>query len=117
MNIPKKLKIGGVSYTVKFVDTVTMGNQVCYGKISYDSSAIELSNKNLGIQCKEMTFLHEILHGIAYQANLTITDEEQVIDTLAKGLHQVILDNPNVFQDREVIKTQKTEKSLKRRSN
>lgn len=87
MKLPKKLKIGGHTFTVELLD-----------KLENDAFGTTMQAKNLlqfrkGIPASQLesTFLHEILHVINY--NLT---EEQV-EYIANGLYQVIVDNKIKF--------------------
>ena len=96
MKIPESIRIGGVDYAVKFDERVTDGISSCNGMIDYATSEIFIAtDKGLGHQAQCQTFLHEILHGIAYHANLDISkdNKELIIDTIAKGLYQVLQDN------------------------
>jgi hypothetical protein len=99
MKIPKRIKIGGIIYDVnKTREPVVLGDRVCYGVIDYDQGEIALSN-SYSDQKMEQVFLHETLHGIAHDRNLTLGDkEEEIIDTFAVGLHNFIIDNPGIFK-------------------
>lgn len=93
MKIPEIIRIGGVDYSVRNDEHLNDGENVCYGHIDFEKSAIRLHSGNQCHQHKCQTLLHELLHGIAHHANLEIEDEEKVIDTLSKGLYQVLQDN------------------------
>jgi len=43
--------------------------------------------------------MHEILHGVMFHYNLTPEDEEVIVTTMARGIFQVIKDNPKIFQE------------------
>ena len=80
MIIPSDVKVGNFVYTVDVTDEV-----------------ITLDNK-LTQQNKERVFLHELVHAICFDKELHFgEDTENVVDALAKGLHGVIIDNPNLF--------------------
>lgn len=93
MKIPKKIKVGGITYKVKNVDIITAGTGVC-GSCNYDNSTIELLKKHKR-QAKEQTFIHELLHAIFYHCN--IEQDEHKIELLAQALYMVIKDNPGIF--------------------
>ncbi len=100
MNIPKLVRIGSMDYKVKLVDSIILkGNTQCYGHIDFDSHIIEIDKSLQDQQGLEHTFLHEVVHGIVNERNLDIknTDEEDITDEIALGLHQIIRDNPDIF--------------------
>ena len=93
--IPDKVKIGIYNYDVKETDDIIIvDNRVCSGSITYDKLEIKLT-KDRPIQKKYQTLLHEIVHGIIreYDLDLKKHDEETVVDTLAIGIYQVLMDN------------------------
>ena len=66
----------------------------CSGSIEYINSIINLS-KLCDLQNMSQTFLHEILHGIVKDRAIKLDgDEEDVIDSIATGLHALLIDNP-----------------------
>jgi hypothetical protein len=95
MKIPEYIRIGGVDYAVIETPGLNNGTQVCYGHIDFEKSLIEFNpERGTSHQFKGQILWHEILHGIAHHANLEFKDdEEQIIDTLAKGIYQVLQDN------------------------
>lgn len=102
MKIPEKLKIGGLIYDVKREEKVIFDNRIAYGKIDRDKAIIVIASDVQGEQGMKQTFLHEMLHGIAKYFAITELDEnEEIIDKLAWGLHMVIADNPDMFEERE----------------
>lgn len=94
MKIPKKVKVGGITYKVKDVDIISSGTSDC-GICSLDDSCIELLRKHKK-QAKEITFLHELLHAIFYHC--AMEQDEHVVEVLANALHMVIKDNPEMFK-------------------
>jgi len=59
---------------------------------------IELNSENDLSQGRiEQVLIHEILHGIVFTTGLNLEDEEITVNVLAKGLYQVIKDNPSLF--------------------
>lgn len=100
MNIPRKVRIGGVDYCVDTSTTpVIVDGKQCYGSIEYASHQI-LIDETLGdhahIAC---TLLHEVLHGIVHDRMIDFEDdEEDIIDAFARGLYQVLADNPDLMK-------------------
>lgn len=101
MKIPELIRIGGVDYSI--VDTVGLndGTTVAYGHIDYQKSVIELNPDIQDHQKKCLTLWHEIVHGIAEHANIDLveSDEEAIVDTIAKGVYQVLQDNGGALFD------------------
>lgn len=113
MKIPDSVRIGGVEYPVSIKDNIRHDNALAYGHIDWDNCMIELSGTDGTAHEKRcMTLWHEILHGIAHHANLEIEDEENVVDTLANGIYQVLQDNGRRLFDiiPELIQIKETEK-------
>lgn len=101
MKIPKKVRISGVDYTVIDVPDLNDGVSVCYGRIDFENSMIKLNPDILGHQKMCCTLWHEIIHGIVEAANMSIeeADEETIVDTIAKGVYQVLQDNGKALFD------------------
>lgn len=94
MKIPDSIRIGGTEYPISYVDNLRHGNELAYGHIDYENCKIELSGTDGTAHEKRcMTLWHEILHGVSEHAGLEIENEEVVVDTLAKGIYQVLQDN------------------------
>ena len=101
LNIPKQIRIGSMNYDVKISNNVILEeNKQCYGHIDFNRHSIMIDNTLQDTQGQEQTFLHELVHGIVNERNFDLksSDEEMITDELATGLHQVIKDNPFVFQ-------------------
>ena len=102
MKIPESVRIGGVEYEIQYVDHLSNGNVLAYGHICWDDSVIELSGtEGTSHQKRCCTLWHEIIHGVVEHANLDIpnSDEESIVDTIAKGVYQVLQDNGGRFFD------------------
>lgn len=109
MKIPETVRIGGVDYDVKIVDHLNNGTVIAYGHISFDDSVIELSGTvGTGHQKRCMTLWHEIIHGIVEHANMDIknSDEEAIVDTIAKGVYQVLQDNGGKLFDLKKVEAE-----------
>ena len=102
MNILEKIRIGSVDYKVQLTkDNLVNQGRECYGFIDYNHHTIKINEGLHDRQGQEQTFLHEMLHGIIRERNLTVENEELVVEEIALGLHQVIRDNPKIFKDTE----------------
>lgn len=99
MNIPGKVRIGSMDYKVALIEGTILNNtQQCYGHIDFDRHIIEIDKTLRDTQGHEQTFLHELVHGIVKEFKIDFSEnEENVVDKLADGLHQVIRDNPKIF--------------------
>lgn len=93
MNIPNKVKIGGLEYNVSFADNLMRDNsangQSCGNQqtILIDSSA---SN-----QLKESTFIHEILHQLSYVYHLDL--DEDAVSRMEGAVYAFLKDNPDIL--------------------
>lgn len=99
MKIPNSIRIGGVDYEVKMVETLNDGERMLDGQIDYCNSLIELKLSERNHQVKCQTLWHEIVHGICYDRDLSIRSNEYLIDALAKGIYQVLQDNAEALFD------------------
>ena len=100
MKIPKSIRIGGVDYEIEHEDNLRMGNELCYGTISYNDCVISISSTDSNNhQHKCITLWHEILHGIFEHACMHPKNEEQVVEILSKGIYQVLQDNGRALFD------------------
>jgi len=89
-----------MDYKVNMISKAILNdNKLCFGHINWDYHTIDIDKTLQDSQGLEETFLHELIHGIIHERNLILqdADEEFVVDELARGLHQVIKDNPKVF--------------------
>lgn len=91
MNIPEKIKIGGITYQIKIVDVIDDDSSVA-GRINTNKCLIQLTNGDS--QFMLQTFWHEILHAI----NMEMPEER--IEFCAQAIHQVVVDNPTMFGKR-----------------
>lgn len=103
MKIPNSVRIGGVDYEVKMVETLNDGTHMLDGQIDYCNSVIELKPNERNHQVKCQTLWHEIVHGICYDRDLSIRDNEDLVDALAKGIYQVLQDNAAAMFDLEKV--------------
>lgn len=96
MKITDSVKIGGITYEVKFPDLIS-NNVDCDGQIDYKEQLISLkSDMNRDTDYAKEVFLHEILHGIYEHCGFT--QNEDNIRALSIALYMVIKDNPEIFK-------------------
>ena len=109
MNIPSVVRVGSMYYEVKFskVPLVENGLQ-CLGLCDYYNHLILLDRGISDMQTIEVTFLHELVHALLAERKihlehmgLTYKQMEEVVDNLAISLHQLIMDNSEIFENIE----------------
>lgn len=100
MQIPKKVRIGGIDYKVIHKPNPVSGeNAVCYGVFDSERCEIQLnSERDMHPDRQGITFLHELLHGAIFECGIESDDEEKLVNTMARGLYQIIKDNPKIFE-------------------
>lgn len=104
MIIPEVVRIGSCDYSVEFTDRDLVANgRESLAVIEYNNHKIEISNKLGDIQTQELSFLHEMFHGILRDRAIEVEEEEFIVDELAKAMHQIIRDNPEMFLDEKDI--------------
>ncbi|MDI6617889.1 MAG: hypothetical protein QME45_04315 [Clostridiales bacterium] len=97
MNIPDKIKIGFKDYEVQKVKgNVIDDKDICYGVIHYDDCFIEISTI-YSDDTQKCALMHEVIHGIDDIFDIGL--EEKQVQQLAKGLYEVIKDNPGIFKE------------------
>ncbi len=97
MKIPDNVKIGGIVYTVEFVEEIEddIHGSEFIGKVIFRKNKIKILN-SYSIERKFRTLLHEVIHII--DEDLKIGFEENGICRLEAGLFQVLKDN-NLLKD------------------
>lgn len=96
MKIPKKLKIGGITYAVEQTKNLTMGNANYSGEIDYKECVIRVCPSNP--QKMKADFCHEMIHAVLDHLGYTDHDEKKV-DELGHALCMVFEDNPEMFKE------------------
>ena len=95
MKIPKKVKVGGITYKVNEVESVEGPSEdKCWGRITYSKSEIRLLNK-LEKKQKELTLIHELVHALFTHCN--IEQDENKVELISTALYMIIKDNPKIF--------------------
>jgi Zn-dependent peptidase ImmA (M78 family) len=93
----QKLKIGGIVFTVVYeTDIKNSKGRTLYGDISYQTAVIRI-NSDTDENVQKVTIIHEAIHGILNHAGIT-KHGEKVIEIIANGIHQVLIDNPDLLK-------------------
>lgn len=97
MDYPKNIKIGWADHAVdiKKADEDFVPN--VKGRIWHEEQRISIDGA-LPVEGRATTMLHEVLHGLHYQYDLGLEDEERVVTCFANGLSQVFRDNPKFLK-------------------
>lgn len=90
--IPKKLKVGGIDYTVNMVDHIGINDD--YGA-HYSDGQIDIATQTIGRPTSEslrrQTFFHELTHAILTCMGKTeLNDDESFVNTFSSFLSQAI---------------------------
>lgn len=93
MQISEKIKIGGYMIGVEFVNNL-MTDRQHMGEYAPRTQIIKI-DKDCSKQQREETFIHEIIEAITSIYDITI--EHKDLSNMATVLHQVIVDNPEIF--------------------
>lgn len=94
MNIPKQVKIGGITYKVNITDNIGLGLD-CVGEILYNDQQINI--RPTASEQIVISFLHECVHGMLESLGYNEHDE-LMVDGLAHQLFMLINDNPKFFK-------------------
>lgn len=89
----KKIKVGGITYKVKFKELVCYEG-VLLGLCNKSKALITVNNHNVDEQVQKQTLIHEITHAIIDEAGLEFGDDDETItNQFALVLYQVLKDN------------------------
>lgn len=94
MKIPKKIKVGGITYKVKQVNKLC-DDEMTHGYQDQAGEIIQLK-KSLSEGYKEKVLMHEIVHAIF--DFLMWDHDEKKVERLAQALYMLIKDNPEMFK-------------------
>lgn len=88
----EKIKIGYKTYDIVY-DNEYLDEKELTGEIDYYNKKIIVRNDRDEVEFLN-TFIHEVLHGIFYQSgDKNLREDENLINCIANGLTQVIVDN------------------------
>lgn len=112
MLIPESVRIGSAEYKVEYSDIPIVINGVqCLGYCDYYTHTIKIDNTMQDQQSQEITFLHEVVHAMFAERKInleTYVDNntmEFLVDSLAYMIHQLVLDNPDIFVTLEMLQS------------
>ncbi len=88
--VPKHLVIGPHEYEVLFDHEIRLDDDHS-GQISYRKQYIKIDPCQKAQSQREVILLHEVLHGIAYVFNVSMSDED--VDRMSNGLTMFLKDN------------------------
>ncbi len=92
MEIPKKLRIGGIDYTVEIVDFKDSDFiKVTHWGHCYHGECKIILNNNINKQKLWQTLLHEAVHIIDNEYNVGL--DEDNVDRITSGLYAFLKDN------------------------
>ena len=91
-NIPNKLKIGGVDYSIKHVEHCGMNDDFGLWR---PQGIIEIANQAGGYEVsdskKRQIFLHELTHAILFaMGKEELNDDESFVNTFSSFLNEAI---------------------------
>lgn len=91
MQIPKTMKVGPATYTVK----ISPGRAARrYGFVSYTEQAIHIHDKRAGKAVPESqmneTFWHELTHAVLYEMGNPLWSDEKFVTEFSKNLSEAI---------------------------
>lgn len=96
-----KVKIGYKEYEIVKKEEIIEVKGDYYGKTETDDEVITIASK-FSQKVQNQTFLHELLHCIASKYDLAVNQDEHTIELLSVGLYEAILDNPHIFNMKDI---------------
>ena len=90
--------IDAINYRVEETDEpILIDRKECGGGVFYNESLIKIGNFVKG-DAKTKVLMHEIVHAILFERGMIeASDDEQLVEELAKGIINVIRNNPNLI--------------------
>ncbi|MBT0903998.1 hypothetical protein Si068_01085 [Streptococcus infantarius subsp. infantarius] len=92
-----KIKVCGMLYTLKIQEHFKAydDDRNLWGYCDYEQQTIYI-RESLSEQKKKQVLIHELTHAILHEAGYKEQDED-LVNRFSIILHQVVIDNPNVF--------------------
>ena len=94
-----KIEIDGCNYDVLYSkEPIIVDNKTCYGRIGYDTATI-LIDANVSEYTKNVSLLHEIVHGILDSRGFhEESTDEDFVEQVARCLYSTLLHSPNLVK-------------------
>lgn len=88
MNIPNKLKVGGLTYSIEIANSID--DEDCAAFI--DIQKLKIKVEKADPAAMQHNFIHEMIHAINSEI------PEETVEYMAMLLYQIIVDNPLLFK-------------------
>lgn len=100
MQIPETLRIQGVDYQILASPQGLLVEEFVFGLVEFEKARIRITTEGVDEQIQKITLLHEVFHIILDNFGIdTGESEEFVVDSLARGMYQILEDNPELFEN------------------
>lgn len=71
-----------------------------FGLVEFEKARIRITTEGVDEQIQKITLLHEVFHIILDNFGIdTGENKEFVVDSLARGMYQILEDNPELFEN------------------
>ena len=94
-----KIEIDGCNFEVMYTkEPIIVDNKTCYGRIDYDSATI-LIDDDVADYTKNVSLLHEIVHGILDARGFyKESADEDFVEQVARCLYSTLLHSPDLVK-------------------
>ncbi len=94
-----KIEIDGCNFEVMYTkEPIIVDNKTCYGRIDYDSATI-LIDDDVADYTKNVSLLHEIVHGILDARGFyEESADEDFVEQFARCLYSTLLHSPDLLK-------------------
>jgi len=93
----KFIKVGGINYAVEYIENLCDESGKLDGRIKHSETRMQIES-GMSEQAKAQSILHEAVHALTTQSGRQdISRKEDLIDSLAYGIYQIIHDNPDLI--------------------
>lgn len=95
----KEFRIGNMIYKIEYEEKLILNTRQCLGYIDYDKHTIYLDKEIQDEQNLLLTLIHELTHGILYEAGLNELNNEENVEVISRALHQFYIDNLEIREE------------------